>query len=134
MELVSEILDGKDNGIIQKVLYRGIDNGEAKALAFRHFAEDFFIQRGVKDVVNDSWSAFFAKKEKTLNKVKVDLEAGTVTMTKGDRVSFLLHMRNDNSRRHLLEGGFVFRKSLQKDAIHLTENDLVSIAESATAQ
>ena len=134
IELATEILDGEDNGVIQRILYRGIDNGEAKSLAFKHFAEDFFTQRGVRGVVSDGWSSFFSKKVKDKDKVKVKVEAGTLTMTKGDRVSFLLHMKNENSRRHLLEGGFVFRTQLSADPKILTEGDLISIAQSATSQ
>lgn len=134
IELATEILDGEDNRVIQRVLYRGIDDGEAKSLAFKHFAEDFFIQRGVRGVVSDGWSNFFSKKVKDKDKVKVKIEAGTLTMTKGDRVSFLLHMKNENSRRHLLEGGFVFRTQLSADPKILTEGDLISITQSATPQ
>lgn len=136
MELIGEILDGQDNGIIQRVMYREIDIGEAKSLRYKHEAEDYFIKHGIRDILkDDSWSTFFSRKAKNVKKFKIRLDSGKIiSITRGDRIAFILHSRNENSRRHLLEGGFVLRKSPTAKVKKLTENDLAQIVESATEQ
>ncbi len=136
MELIGEILDGQDNGIIQRIMYREIDKGEAKSLKYKHDAEDYFARNGLREILkNDSFSEFFAKKVKEKDKVKIVLDSGkTLTVTKGTRIALLLHARNENSRRHLLDGGFVLRRHVFKKVNKMTEDDLARIVDSATKE
>ncbi len=135
MELIGEILDGQDNGIIQRIMYREIDKGEAKSLKYKHEAEDYFIRNGLRDILkDDSWSEFFSKKFKKKDMIRFTLESGqTINISKGTRIAFMLHARNEDSRRHLLEGGFVLRRFAFAKVKKLTEKDLDFISENASA-
>ncbi len=136
MELIGEILDGEDNGIIQRIMYREIDKGEARSLKFKHDAEDYFIGNGLREILkDDSWSEFFAKKFKKVKMESFTLESGKVIkMSKGTRIAFLLHAKNEDSRRHLTEGGFVLRRHAWSKVKKMTEADLSRLVESATAE
>ncbi len=134
MELIGEILDGQDKGIIQRIMYEEIDRGEAKSLKFKHDAEDYFIRNGLRNILkDDSYSEFFTKKVKEKDKIDIRLDSGkTVRVSKGTRIAFLLHARNENSRRHLLKGGFVTQRHPFATPKKMTEADLVRIQGAAT--
>lgn len=138
MELIGEILDGQENGIIQRIMYREIDKGEAISLKYKHEAEDYFIRNGLREIFkDDSFSEFFSRKkirEKDKVKIILDGERKPLTVAKGTRIAFLLHARNENSRRHLLDGGFVLRRHLFKETHKMTEGDLARIIDSATGE
>ncbi len=136
MELIGEILDGEDNGIIQRIMYREIDKGEARSLKFKHDAEDYFIGNGLREILkDDSWSEFFAKKFKKVKMESFTLDSGkTIKMSKGTRIAFLLHAKNEDSRRHLINGGFVLRRHAFAKVKKMTEDDLSRLVDSATAE
>ncbi len=136
MELIGEILDGEDNGIIQRIMYREIDKGEARSLKFKHDAEDYFIGNGLREILkDDSWSEFFAKKFKKVKMISFTLDSGqTIKISKGTRIAIMLHARNEDSRRHLIEGGFVLRRHLFAKVKKMTSNDLDFITKNASAE
>lgn len=131
-ELKTEILDAQDSGIIQEVLYRGIDDGVAVQFDFEHKAEDYFKEK-FKGINLDKWSRTFQIKETSLDVVTVGLPSGRkLKMTKGERVAFYLHSLNENNTRHLLEGGYSFSGSPSK-IVSLDDADLSAIVKSLTS-
>ena len=127
-ELKCEILDGKDFDIINEVVYGGIDKGVDTKLEFEFTAKDFFKEK-FGDINIDSWSKVFQTKAKNIEKVK----AGKFTMTKAERVSFILHSRNIQSEKHMVEGGVSFAETPQK-IIKIGPGDIGEIVASATSE
>lgn len=133
-ELISEILDGKDDGIIMQVLYNEIDKGTSIAINYRTESEQFLIDAGVRDLVDKTWSESFTRMKSNVKKFNVTLDSGlTLTLRRGTRISFMLLKRNNNTLRQLTEGGFVFPRDKHAQAVKLTKADLERIEESATA-
>ncbi len=128
-ELKTEVLDGADKDIIQRVVYNEIDEGVSKGFKYKHSTEDFFKEK-LKGIDTDKWSHSFQIKSKNVDKVSVKISGDrTITMTKGEAIAFNLHSRNERSRRHLLSGGFAFTTTPSK-IVKLTEANLDTIAES----
>lgn len=125
-ELKCEILDGKDFDIINEVIYGGIDKGIDTELEFDFVAKDFFKEK-FGDIDIDSWSKVFQTKAKNIEKVR----AGSFTMTKAERISFILHSRNPQSTKHMVEGGVSFVETPQK-IIKIGPGDIDEIVVSAT--
>ena len=133
-ELISEILDGKDSGIIMKVFYNAIDDGTSVAINYRTNSEQFLVDNGMRKLVDKSWSHSFTMFKKKVKQETIVLESGKkIKLTKGRKVSIILLARNENSRKHLRDGGFNFDTSKTAENIRLTENDLNNIAERASA-
>ena len=141
-ELNSQILDGHDGEIIQQVFYENFDFGVDKQLRFKHAADDYF-QEQFKGLNIDNWSRLFVTKDlkKPLVSKETFVEKNTIaisdsrklTMTKAERVAFILHSRNDENLKHITTGGFAFSKTPSK-IIKLVASDVDAIVESATPQ
>lgn len=132
-ELKTQILDGRDNGVIQQVIYREIDDGVKEQLRFMHAAEDFFTER-LEGIDLDKWSRAFQRKEENVEKFKIKISKDrTISLTRGERIAFNLHSRNINNNRHLITGGFAFEKTPSK-INKLTQEDVDTIAGSLTAE
>lgn len=136
-ELKTDILDNKEGGEIQQVIFTGIDRGVSDQFRFEHQAEDFFKEKikGIDiDIDTNSWSKAFQKKAKNITKVSVNISGDrTLTFTKGERVAFILHTLNERNTRHLEEGGFSFVGKESK-INKLTPEDIDTIVASATVE
>jgi len=132
-ELRTNILDGTMEGdIISEVLYEGIDTGVSKQMAFEQQAEDFLLKE-LKGIDVTKWSRAFQKPKK-VDKVKIKISGNrTLTMSKGERIAFLLHAKNPKNLRHLVEGGFSFVDTPAK-IIKLSSDDIVAIQKSSTEE
>jgi len=127
------ILDGQDKGVIFQVIYEGIDKGVNEQLKAEHTAEDFFKER-FKGINIKNWSRAYQKKETDIEKVRIKISGDrTLTMTKAERVAFILHSRNMKNLKHLEKGGFAFEKTPSK-MNKLSPEDIDIIVNSATAQ
>ena len=134
-ELISEILDGKDDGIIMQVMYNAIDEGSAKAINFRTESEKFLIESGLMKLVDKTWSASLTSRTSKVKAQSFSLDSGkNLTVRKGTKLSIALLARNKNSRLHLTEGGMVLARSKSGEVIKITEADLDSITESLTSK
>jgi len=114
-ELITQILDKEDGGIIQKVFYDGIDDGRTKELKFLHQADDYFKEKIPFNI--SKWSEHFTPKPSklTVDYQKIKLSSGkTVTITKAEKIALYLHSLNDKNLAHLIEGGFSFAKRPSK--------------------
>ncbi len=132
-ELIAEILDGKDEGVIMQVLYNRIDEGTNRAINFRTESEKFLIESGLMTLVDKTWSESLTTRTKKVKKEIFKLDSGkSVTLRKGSKIAITLLARNKNSRRQLVEGGMVFARSKSADPIRLTETDLDRLSESLT--
>lgn len=132
-ELRSQILDGKDNGVIMNVMYNGIDKGTDILKKFIHTGEDFFKDK-LKGINIDNWSHAFQLKKKDVPKFKYSLESGkTINLTKGDRIAFYLHTLSPKNLKHLLGGGFSFPNT-PTEMVSLTMSDIDKIAGSLTEE
>ena len=132
-ELKSEILDGKESGVIEEVVYDGIDKGVSKQLEFEHAAEDYFKDK-LKGIDVSAWSNSFQTKTKNVDRVEVSLPSNRkIAMSKGERISFYLDSLNENNKRHLLTGGFSFPQTKGR-IIKIDEADLEAIVESMTPE
>ncbi len=130
-ELKTEILEDKEQGMAWQVIFKGIDQGETDRLKFMQNAEDFLFDK-LKGLDMSKWSKNFQVKEKNIIKVKIPISEGrTLNMSKGERIAFVLHSRNQNNFRHLIEGGISFAKTPSK-IIKLTESDIAKVVNSAT--
>lgn len=133
-ELTSEILDGKEKGIIKQVVYDGIDEGYGETLKFRQEADDYF-KKELKGIDTTRWSEYFNvdPSEKNVDYVDIKLPSGkSMTMTKGERIAFYLSSKNYKNLKHLLNGGFSFKKRLFK-INKMTSEDLQAVVSSMTA-
>ena len=111
VELVTQILDKEDGGIIQKVFYGGIDEGRTKELRFLHDADDFFKEKIPFNISN--WSEHFTPKpsKRTVDYQKIKLSSGrTIEITRAEKIELYLHSLNRDNLESLIEAGFSFRK------------------------
>lgn len=133
-ELIGEILDGKDDGIIMKVMYNAIDDGHAVAINYRTDVQKFFDDNGMKGLVKKGWSLGFNrfKRSVTQHSVKLDNYKDPLKLNTGRRISIMLLSRNEKSRKHLTEGGFNFDNSKEANVVKLTEADIDRIIDSAS--
>jgi len=130
-ELISEMLDGQENGVIKQVLYGGIDDGISKQLDYQQKAEDFFKNRtGNIDV--SAWSKHFQTKAKNIDFATVKIASGKlIKMTRGERIALYLHSKNDNNMDHILEGGISF-SGTPSMIVKISEADMSSIIRTVT--
>ncbi len=147
-EIVKEVVNNEidEKTIIGELIYRGISKGVREQLKFEQETEDFFNKRmkeaGIKDV--STWSKLITPEDKKIKEKlhiqkeldlqKIKLPSGkTITLTKAERVSLMLHLRHPDNLKHLLKGGFSFYD--KKFIIHkLSLEDYQAIANSATPE
>lgn len=132
-ELLSEILDRQKQGIIKKVLYGGIDKGTTEMLRVQQESNDWLKEK-LQGINIENWSNSFQEKTKNVDYQKVELPSGkTIKLTKGERISFLLHSQNNKNLNHLLNGGFRFDTN-KVIKYQITQDDLSAIINSATPE
>ena len=143
-ELITEILDKEDNGIFQKILYGGIDQGIDDVYRFQDEAEGFFAKE-LKGVDVSKMSTIFHPVKTTLDLSKrlspskidyvhVTLKGGRqIELTKGERIAIFLHNLNSDNRKHLIEGGIKFPSHQARPSFKLDAEDVQKIADSMTS-
>ena len=137
-DIVNEVLTGKPTlrQPIGEVMYRGINDGTTTIKRLRHEIDDFLIE-GLADIIfdekGDSWSRAFVTDDKNVGWQKIKLTNGRVieAISRGQKIALYLHSFREQSRKHLLNGGFVFENK-QSKIFKLTEADLGLIRDSMT--
>ena len=132
-ELKGEILDGVDNGIIQEVMYKGIDKGTDVQLSFVKQAEDFFKEK-LAGINMDAWSSSFQLKKKDIIQTPFKLHGhkNPIKITPGEKIAFYLHTLNEQNLKHLVDGGFSFSGTPTKIIKFNDPADIWNIANSLT--
>ena len=132
-ELITEILDRKKHGVIKRVIYGGIDEGITAVLRDQQEAHDM-IEKEIKGINIEKWSTHFQAKEKNIDYQTTRMTNGReIKITKGDRISFILHSKNNKNLNHLLKGGFRFESNPLKK-YKISKEDLNVIVDSATPE
>lgn len=132
-ELLSEILDGSDGNVIQQVMYDGIDKGVDEQLSYEHNTEDYF-RKELEGIDVKKWSTSFQKKGEDVERTTVNISNGRkISLTKSEKVAFLLHTLNDLNLKHIKEGGISF-SSTPSRIIKLSEEDITAITETLTSE
>lgn len=129
-ETVAQILDRAQDGVIKKVFYDGIDEGTTEQFKYIYDAQEFLSP--IKKMRINDWSYYFQKDKSKVNLQTIKLPSGkTIKMTKGERISFLLHYLNEKNMRHILKGGIRFETNLARKH-RLSREDVEAIVNSAT--
>jgi|GEM_PF-5707815 len=140
-EVITEELDSKDHGEIMKYLYNGIDKGVTTKLGLEQDIDKWLTDE-LKDIKIDKWSKAFQAKKKNVDFQNIKLSGyklpdgktvgdKIIRITKGERISFLLHAKNEKNLNHLLNGGFRIADNITKKH-YLSEDNLNEIINSAT--
>jgi hypothetical protein len=132
-ELQAEILDGEDHGIIQEVMYSGIDKGTDVQITFEKTAKEFFKEK-LAGINMDKWSAAFQVKKKDViqTSYKIFGYKEPLKITPGEKIAFYLHTLNVQNLKHLEEGGFAFPNTPTKIIKFQDPSDIWKIANSLT--
>ncbi len=130
--LCKDKFDRSDKGVINKIIYDGIDKGVSKSLKFRQNADDYFTKE-LKGINFDRWSESFNKQrtwKKNVDYHDYKLESGKMLkLTKAERIALYLGSKNENNLRHILEGGV--RLSTNPNKLYtITPSDLSKITNS----
>jgi len=132
-EMISEILDKEKSGVINDIMYKGIDQGVTDQLRFQQEAMDYF-KKQFSGIDISTWSKNFQtrRNQKKVDIQQIKLPSGKIAkMTKAERVAFYLHTLNNNNMRHLSKGGFSFSRA--KTTINkLNQEDIDAIVQSIT--
>jgi len=142
-ELICEELDHADHGVIMKYIYNGIDKGVTDKLSVMQEADDWFTKE-LENIDISKWSKAFQPKKKNVDFQTIKLKGGTlpdgtevsdktIRITPGERISFLLHYKNEKNLAHLTNGGFRFSDQISAK-YRLTEENIEQIINSATTE
>jgi len=139
-ELISEIMDKEEHGVIKRIIYDGIDTGYTEKYKFEQEAEDYFKAEFEKIGFNEKklkeWSKV-GRDLKASKKVPVEsfkLESGkTLKLTKGQKVAVYLHSLNKKNKAHLINGGLSFPEKTSAIA-KITEKDISEIVGSMSEE
>ena len=137
-ELITEELDNQDHGVIMKYIFNGIDKGVSVQYKVEDDAKAWWKEK-TKGIKIDNWSKSFQPKKRKIDFQTIVLSPNQeqkitkrkIKITKGERISFLLHEKNEKNYAHLAEGGFRFSDNLKKKH-KLSEDDIDEIINSAT--
>jgi len=141
-ELITQKLDNKDNGIIQKILYRDLDVAETRRIEYVNEA-----YKEIKEKIDfdfETYSSLFIPKEskakqklgiqKSIDWQNLELPSGRkIKLSKGSRIALYLDSLNKKNLRHVLEGGFSFHEN-QARINKLTSEDLEYIIGTMTKE
>lgn len=132
-ELVCEILDKEENGIIREILSTGIDEGVTESLRYAQDIEmkwgEFIKESGI-DV--EDWSEYFDKNPANVDWQTLTLPSGkTMKISKGIRITFYMHSLNAKNEAHLLQGGYAFERT-PTNIRAMTEEDSQAILDTVT--
>lgn len=153
-EYISRMLDSWKDGLFTKRLYGDINIGTTEETRSAQERADYFgeeLEKAGLDKKVGLWSPSlyttagrtFSKigdyvtrtlgiqKKPTVERVETTLESGKkLSLTRGQRVALFLHSLNEDSVRHLVNGGFKFKKG--DKAVKLTMADIDNIRNSIT--
>jgi len=132
-EVICEELDNEDHGVIMKYVFKGIDNGITDKERIKQETDIWFHEElGKIDITN--WSKSFQLNKEDIDFQEVKLSDDKILkITKGERISFLLHEKNEKNLNHLLSGGFRFSDNIAYKH-RINEEDLDIITNSATPE
>ena len=153
MDMKSSILDGTEDGLINKVLFRDIRDGARRQLEFMHRSEDFIKERMKEKGIDwdskefQSWSDVFNTKRRFLKKTRagirrmfgpgnratrksVPLSSGRrIALTRGEMLSMVMHSRAVYNTDAILQNGLSFQARLsQKHTIRPGDIDAILAA------
>jgi hypothetical protein len=135
-ELISEIMDKEERGVIKNHIYDGIDEGYTTMYGYQQEMEDYFKEQikgfGISEKELKDYSTAFRKKKKAKKTPtqKFKLESGKViNLTKAQKMSLYLQSLNPQNKRHIVEGGIAF-PAKPSAIIDITEEDLKNITDS----
>lgn len=132
-EVICEELDNEDHGIIMKYIFKGIDNGITIKVGIKREMDAWFHTE-IEGIDISNWSKSFQLNKEDIDFQEVKLSDGRkLKTTKGERISFLLHEKNEKNLNHLLTGGFRFSDNLAYK-YKINEEDLDIITNSATPE
>ena len=133
---LAQIMEGKP-GIVQEIMYEEIDRGVTRQWevffeGLDNVKEAIDKHVGKKDLA--PWSRTMVKRKSEADWQEINLPSGQkLKITKGERMAFYLHSKNEYNKRSLIDGGFVFRHNQRK--LHkITEDDLQAILKSMTPE
>ena len=134
-ELLAEILDKQENGIIKEVLYDDIDAGRTEELRMKQEAHDYFENKlkGIENIKRYSKSFVKPKNyKKGVDYVTTKLPSGKqITLTRGERIALYLHSLNSNNWAHITEGGFSLASDRSR-IVKLSLTDLQTVLDTIT--
>ncbi|MBA7549918.1 hypothetical protein ES705_42421 [subsurface metagenome] len=123
-----------------KYVFNGIDKGVTEKFKIMQGADDWLLEE-LEGIDISKWSKSFQDKRKNIDFQTVELSADIelkipkrkIKITKGERISFLLHEKNNKNLAHLTKGGFRFSDNLSR-RYKMTEENIEEIINSATAE
>ena len=107
-ELLAQLVQGKEDGVISDLFYKGIDKGFTEKYELWFKAQDS-LRKSIGKTDVTSWSHLFNKKSRNVKLVNLKLPSGKVTkITPAERMSLYLHSLHPYNRENLVNSGFRF--------------------------
>lgn len=124
------LIEGKDGGKFQKVVFGNMNQAKTDYLKFVNAAKEI-LRRGLESADVSRWSQYITADPKKLDLIPFEFTGGekvrTVKLTKAQAIAFHLLMQREEGATHLLEGGFSIRGKLA-DVIRVTADDAEKIS------
>jgi len=124
------IVEGKDGGVFQSVIFGGLNRAKTDYLRYATAAKSI-LREGTKDIDVSKWSQYITADAKKLDmqvfKFTGSGKSETVKLTKAQMIAFHLLSLRKEGLNHLLGGGFSFRGKEAK-VIKVTEADVEMIS------
>ena len=135
-EMIANILDANPGGgIVSEVLYGGVDEGVTQAFTYERAAEAYMrdVIKSVglqgKDLARMSRGVGGDKAEV----VSIALPSGKkINMTRGDRMSLILHASSAENTSNIINNGFNFTTNLSRQPFKISKEDFRAIVDSAS--
>jgi len=135
-EMIANILDANpEGGIVSEVLYGGVDEGVTQAFTYERAAEAYMrdVIKSVglqgKDLARMSRGVGGDKAEV----VSIALPSGKkINMTRGDRMSLILHASSAENTSNIINNGFNFTTNLSRQPFKISKEDFRAIVDSAS--
>ncbi len=132
-DILAQELDTTDDGPFKNLVWRGLSDARTYQLRLEQAVEDYFVDN-TKGLDLRSWSEYLnpGRKQVPTDKFKFVGPKGGVSigLTKAQQIYFYLAMQNENSARHILEGGISFDKEvLRGRAYQVTEEQAATVME-----
>lgn len=125
------IVEGKDGGIFQSVIFGGLNRAKTDYLRFVSAAKTI-LREGITGLDVSKWSQYITADAKKLDMQIFKFTGGgkseTVKLTKAQAIAFHLLMQREEGANHILEGGFSIQGKLSK-VIKVTEADAEAVSQ-----
>jgi hypothetical protein len=129
-EFMTEVMDGGRGGVIQDVLFKGVNKGRNVQNRYILDAQDF-VKKGIGDIDTAKYSKEVGGKKTPTEDFK--LESGkSLKLTKGQKVALYLHSLNNKNLKHVVDGG-VATKDRPEAIIKLTQKDIDNVLKTMNA-